>query len=117
MNDDALKEALIHLYAHDSGRTATRGTREMALRKRCREEIWERLIEDGPDFRSWISALIRDLYLSDAALADGSGIEDACEFWFWFDKTMWTAARETDATSNTDARTAGAPAHLVGRVA
>jgi hypothetical protein len=37
------------------------------------------------------------MYLSDAALADGQGIEEACEFWTWFDQTMWTAPRRTYA--------------------
>ena len=98
MNDDALKEALIYLYTHDSQGPVTRGTYEEALRARCRKAIWDRLVEDGLDFRSWISALVRDLYLSDAALADGQGIEEACEFWAWFDQTMWTVARRTYAT-------------------
>lgn len=97
MNDDALKEALIYLYTHDSQGPATRGTHEEALRDRCRKAIWDRLIEDKPDFRSWISALVRDMYLSDAALADGQGIEEALEFWAWFDQTMWTSARRTYA--------------------
>ena len=116
MNDDALKEALIHLYAHDS-RGAAREKQEEALRARCRQVIWNRLNADGPDFRSWISTLVRDMYLSDAALADGQGIEEACEFWAWFDKTMWKAARPAHATHHPDAPTGVAKAPLVGRVA
>ncbi len=95
MNDDALKDALIHLYTHDSRGPVTPGSYEEVLRAWCRRAIWDRLVDDGLDFRSWISALVREMYLSDAALADGQGIEEACEFWTWFDQTMWTAPRRT----------------------
>ena len=40
--------------------------------------------------------MVRDVFLSESALQQGHGIDEACEFWSWFDHTMWTGARAGD---------------------
>ncbi len=88
MNDDELKAALKKLYACEAG-TWT-GDPDPRLRQRCRHTIRARLFDEELDFRVWFSVLLRDMYVSDTALARGAGIEDLCEFWHWFDQRMWT---------------------------
>ncbi len=89
MQDEALPEALAELYARES--EGDFGARQRELRIRCRRVIERRLFdEDTDNFRIWISLLVRDMFLSDASLADGRGIEDLFEFWAWFDQRMWT---------------------------
>jgi hypothetical protein len=88
-SDEELQEALIWLYASDCGLTARVGD-EPSMRTRCRHAIWDRLVTDEVGLRQWLSRLARDVFLSEAALQLGHGIDDACEFWSWFDETMWT---------------------------
>jgi hypothetical protein len=105
MDDAALREAVVWLYARDYGlscpvpggdpyRTTPEG--EAALRTRCRQALWDRLVSGRVDLRLWTSRLARELFLSEAALERGLGLEDACDFWIWFDRTMWleTAVRD-----------------------
>jgi hypothetical protein len=91
MDDRQLGEALVWLYATDCGLVGPAG-HEHALRGRCRQGIWDRLVTDDVELRRWLSRLVRDVFLSETALASGHGIDDACEFWTWFDQTMWTLA-------------------------
>jgi hypothetical protein len=91
MTDEELGEALVWLYARDCGLVAAAGD-ESGLRARCRQAIWDRLVGDEADLRVWTSRLVRDVFLSETALANGHGIDDACEFWNWFDQTMWAIA-------------------------
>lgn len=100
MDDDALQQAVIWLYARDYGFSCpvprgdlhpTTPEGEAALRRRCRRAIAFRLT-NGVDLRVWTSRLARELFLSETALARGLGLEDACDFWIWFDKTMWAEA-------------------------
>jgi hypothetical protein len=89
MHDNDLKEALKKLYAHDSEGLA--GVTDPRLLAQCRAEINDRLFAGGLNFRTWFSRLVRDMYLSDDALRQGSSIEELCEFWAWFDDHMWTS--------------------------
>ena len=89
MNDAELQDALLWLYASDCGLARALG-HEPALRSDCRQAIWERLVLNEVELHVWISRLARDAFLSEQALASGHGIDDACEFWSWFDHTMWT---------------------------
>jgi hypothetical protein len=82
-----LAESLTYLYDNDCETAPTEDHRE--LREACRRAIGDRLSIDVVGFRRYLSCLIRDRYLSDTALDSGSGIEDACEFWGWFDELMW----------------------------
>jgi hypothetical protein len=100
VNDQALRDAVVWLYARDYGfscpvpRSELDGATaegEAALRARCHRAIAYRLMT-GVDLRLWTSRLARDLFLSEAALARGLGLEDVCDFWIWFDKTMWAEA-------------------------
>ena len=88
MNDEMLRSALSSLYANDHW-TMPGEADTSELLARCRQAIRDRLLDDNFDFRKYLSRLVRDLYLSEAALEQGRGIEDACEFWSWFDQTMW----------------------------
>ena len=100
MDEQELREAVIWLYARDYGfscpvprgdlrHASTEG--EAALRRRCRRAVAVRLTA-GVDLRVWTARLARDLFLSEAALGRGLGLEDVCDFWIWFDRTMWAEA-------------------------
>jgi hypothetical protein len=86
MEDEQLAVMLVRLYASDEGPTRLVADPSEA-KSRCKQAILQRLIRD--EFRVYISRLIRDVYLSEEGLAAGFGIEDACEFWQWFDRSMW----------------------------
>ena len=99
MNDQALREAVVWLYTRDYGFSCpvpradlhpVTAEGEVALRARCRRAVASRL-RKGVDLRLWTARLARDLFLSEPALACGLGLEDVCDFWIWFDKTMWAA--------------------------
>lgn len=92
VTDHELREALVWLYALDCGLAGPHDD-EPSLRSRCRRAVWDRLVGDGAELRVWISRLVRDVFLSESALQQGHGIDEACEFWSWFDHTMWTGAR------------------------
>jgi hypothetical protein len=123
VNDQALRDAVVWLYARDYGfscpvpREALAGTTpegEAALRARCRRAIGYRL-RSGVDLRLWTSRLARDVFLSEAALARGLGLEDVCDFWIWFDRTMWgEAAVYQPPPGLWSEGTAGADPPLVG---
>lgn len=98
MDDQALRDAVVWLYARDYGlrcpvpggdpaRATPEG--EAALRTRCRQALWDRLVSGRVDLRLWTSRLARELFLSEDALERGLGLEDVCDFWIWFDRTMW----------------------------
>lgn len=86
VNDEMLRAALSRLFDH---RTLPGEAHASELLASCRQAVRERLLDDNFEFRVFLSRLVRDLYLSEAALEQGLGIEDACEFWSWFDQTMW----------------------------
>ncbi|MET0694308.1 MAG: hypothetical protein ABWX96_16875 [Propionibacteriaceae bacterium] len=90
MTDDELRDALVWLYAEDCGLVCSADS-EPALRQQARRAVWDRLVADEGQLRVWISQLVRDVFLSDLALASGHGIDDACEFWSWFDQAMWSS--------------------------
>jgi hypothetical protein len=89
MDDNDLKEALRTLYAYESGARVELPDLQQ-LRARCQAAIQDQLFNEDVNFRVWFSCLVRDMYLSDAALTHGTGIEDALEFWNWFDGRMWS---------------------------
>ena len=89
MTDDELGEAVVWLYASDCGLVHVAG-HEPVLRAVSRQAVWDRLVADEDQLRVWVSRLVRNVFLSDEALTGGYGIDDACDFWTWFDRTMWT---------------------------
>jgi hypothetical protein len=92
-NDDTLTIMLVRLYASDMDRHMSLPN-PTATRRACTEAILRRMI-DG-ELRCYISRLVRDIYLSDNALQAGLGVEEAFEFWQWFDRTMWPAPSSWD---------------------
>jgi hypothetical protein len=111
VNDEMLRAALSRLYDH---RTTPGEAHTGELLALCRKAVRDRLLDDNFEFRIFLSRLVRDLYLSEAALEQGLGIEDACEFWFWFDQTMWPDLgknRALEQHTETIVETAGEPSH------
>jgi hypothetical protein len=80
--------ALDGLYAYDMGSRGS-GIHDEDLRARVMAEI--KAIPLGPYEivpRLWLSRLVREMWLSDEALAQGYGIEDALGFTKWLDEQM-----------------------------
>ena len=88
MDDLTFGAALLRLYIL-TDQTENPGSLEVHLRAECREEISRRLTEDDDALRAFLSRLVRDAYLTEEAIDDGAGIEDACDFWRWFSDQMW----------------------------
>lgn len=80
MTDDELRDALDGLYAYDTG-CVDSGIHDEALRARCVEELTARA--GRPDHRLWEARLVRDLFVSEEALANGYGLEDLVRFVQW----------------------------------
>lgn len=78
----SLQEALDGLHAYDSG-CVDSGISDVALRLECAEYI-DRL--PTTERRLVLSRIVRDLYLTDEALDQGYGWEDAMEFGMWIDE-------------------------------
>jgi hypothetical protein len=111
VNDEMLRAALSRLYDHRTMPGEAHASELFAL---CRQAVRDRLLDDNFEFRIFLSRLVRDLYLSEAALGQGLGIEDACEFWSWFDQTMWPDLgknRAFERHTGTIMETAGEPSH------
>lgn len=98
MSDDELSEALISLYAHDTG-NPMRGVRSGVLRERCRRELRRREAIGGGTARRFSGRLLRESFLTEECLADGYGPEDMIEFVVWMAERMdwhfagWTEIR------------------------
>ena len=92
MSDEELRAALDGLFAYDGGSTDS-GIHDEALRARCITELHSRSgpYETAP--RLFLSRLIRDMWLSEEALEQGYGIEDAVEFTEWLGERMETEIR------------------------
>lgn len=95
MEDQALVNALLLLYSRDEaiGRRSAAATQ---LAESCRTEIAARMDIDARALGTFLTRLVRDAYLTEEAIEGGAGIEDACEFWTWFDQNMWPAERCSD---------------------
>jgi hypothetical protein len=86
--EQELRDALEGLYAYDTG-SHDSGIHDEALRQRCIAAIKAMPIgrsELVP--RLWLSRLIRDMWLSEDALNQGYGIEDAISFLKWLEERM-----------------------------
>lgn len=90
MTDEELRDALDGLYAYDQG-SRDSGIHDEALRERCIKELRDRPrgeFELLP--RLLVSRMVRDMWLSEEALQQGYGIEDAARFIAWLDdQMMW----------------------------
>lgn len=87
MTDDELRDALEGLYAYDSGSVSS-GIRDETLRARCIAELQARTGPYELFPRVLIGRMVRDLWLSEEALAEGYGPEEAREFINWLDDRM-----------------------------
>lgn len=83
MTDDEIRDAIDGLYAHDSG--CTSGIWDPILK----QKLAEQLRADNADRPTIIpprwSRIVRDMTLSDEALEQGYGLEDAAEIARWLD--------------------------------
>lgn len=87
MDDKELRDALDGLFAYDTGSTDS-GIRDEGLRQRCVAELQQRAAPGETAARLFLSRMIRDMWLSDEALEQGYGIEDALEFTDWLGERM-----------------------------
>ncbi len=85
MTREELIDALDGLHAYDDGAVQS-GIRDESLRSRCIEELKRR--KDAPDAYAFFSTLIRDMWLTDKAIEQGYGIEDAMGFARWLEDRM-----------------------------
>lgn len=84
MDEATLFNALGGLFAYDTGSTDS-GIHDEALRDRVKTYL-DSLDERA--FRLSISKYVREHYLTDAALAEGYGIEDVKAFTEWLADSM-----------------------------
>lgn len=88
MTEQELRDALDDLYAYDTGSRQS-GIHDEALRQRCINAIAAMPLQPSELVpRLWLSRLIRDMWLSEVALAQGYGIEDAIKFLRWLEEEM-----------------------------
>lgn len=88
MREKELRDALDGLFAYDNGATDS-GIKDEALRQQCIAAIKAMPLERGEIVpRLWLSRLIRDMWLSEEALMQGYGIEDALTFLRWMEEKM-----------------------------
>ncbi|SDS07051.1 hypothetical protein SAMN04488543_1010 [Friedmanniella luteola] len=103
MRDDVLREALVRLYTADYGAHCPLTSAAAVLpgcgselRARCRAELQARLRADADGLRVWLAQTARELFLSEPALRRGLGLEDAADFWGWFDRALWAVPGSGD---------------------
>jgi hypothetical protein len=92
MRDEELRDALDGLYAYDGGAVDS-GIHDEGLRVRCIKEMRERMGPHEVAPRLFLSRMVRDMWLSEEALAQGYGIEDAMRFVDWLDERMEISVR------------------------
>lgn len=92
MTDQELQDTLDGLYAYDTG-SVDSGIHDEELRQRCIAELRSRLGPGEMAPRLFLSRMIRDMWLSEEALAQGYGIEDAVGFIVWLDERMESGIR------------------------
>lgn len=86
MTDEELSDALDGLFAYDNGFTDS-GIHDEALRARVIERLRSLSFSAGDEFRLTITRIVRELWMSEKALAQGYGIDDVAGF------VKWLAAR------------------------
>lgn len=88
MTGEELRDALDGLYAYDQGAVDS-GIHDEGLRERCIRELSDSPLGPGEILpRLLVSRLVRDMWLSEEALAQGYGLEDAVRFISWLDNQM-----------------------------
>lgn len=86
MTEEQLRNALDGLHAYDDGAVDS-GIHDEDLRQRCINAL---KAQTGPHeiAPEVLSRIVRDLYLTDEAIAQGYGLEDAVGFIRWLDDRM-----------------------------
>jgi hypothetical protein len=93
VTDDELREALDGLSAYDLG-CVDSGIHDEALRQRCIYELRHRRhaasenAEAEAAHRAWEAHTLRDMWLSDEAVAAGYGVEELLQFIDWLGERM-----------------------------
>jgi hypothetical protein len=85
MTIDEIRDALDGLYAYDDG-CIDSGIKDERLRLR----VYAAMLNLN---REQIARLVRDMWLSDEAIEQGYGAEDAARFLEWLDERMGGYAR------------------------
>jgi hypothetical protein len=93
IDDEELAVMLVSLYASDMDANMPVAD-PIETERLCKEAILQRMMQG--EFRRYIARLVRNIYLSDRALDSGLGIEEALEFWQWFDRRMWPSPSSWD---------------------
>lgn len=86
MTDDEFADAMIGIYAYDTG-SVDSGIHDEILRSRCIAEL-HRNEHDPNFFRLRMSRLVREHFLSEEMLAKQYGIEDVSHFIRWLADRM-----------------------------
>jgi hypothetical protein len=87
MTEQELRDALDGLFAYDTGAVDS-GIHDEALRERCITELKSQIGAHEVAPRLFLSRMIRDMWLSEEALAQGYGIEDVMSFVVWLGDYM-----------------------------
>lgn len=88
MTDAELSDALMGLYAYDTG-SRDSGIHDERLRDRVRIEFFTDPGRSGSQIVSdRISRIVRDAFLSEEAISEGYGIEDVADFIRWLSEEM-----------------------------
>lgn len=82
MTDEEFREGLDGLFAHDTG-CVDSGIKDERLREQCRQ-----VLVDHADDAAWLTRLIREMWMSEDAVAAGYGIGDALSFVGWLSDRM-----------------------------
>jgi hypothetical protein len=89
MTDEGLMEALIGLFAYDTGCVSS-GIHDEMLRRRCivrLEQMYE-MPETPNQYRAFIASILLAHFLNEESLALGYGPSDAYEFLRWLEDSM-----------------------------
>ena len=87
LTEDELWDALDGLHAYDDG-CVDSGIHDELLRDQVKRQMRSMSAEDR---RAFIARRVREQYLSDEAIAQQYGLEDAAGFWRWLDEEMGCA--------------------------
>lgn len=87
MDPDELRRSLDGLFAYDSGATDS-GTHDERLRERVIAEL--AFHRQFPTWRAYLARLAREMWLSEEAIEQGYGCEDAARFLEWLEDRMDT---------------------------
>ena len=84
MTDKELKEAADGLFAYDTGCTDS-GIKDDHLKQKVIQLFRDDEKKTGGRKKAWIA---RELFLTDEAIDEGYGLQDAVEFAHWLDGLM-----------------------------